>query len=215
LSLWGGSRLFVAIANAFSIIYRTPDRSFLKQNLMAIGMLILFIILIIIMFVTAAVPSFVINAIPGNDGEQFGIFCAGIASSVFVSFILYMFIYLIVPNKKIKFRHIWCGALIAAILLDIFLVLFPLYIRRFMGSFIGLIGFAVILITFFYYFGIILLLGAQINAYFFEQIQPLPEGLGTFLSQAVARLIRTTPVRINTTRYPRPRPRPKSTRRYY
>jgi hypothetical protein len=41
----------------------------------------------------------------------------------------------------------------------------------------------VILLLFFYYFATILILGAQINAYFFEHYKPLSEGLGTYLSQ--------------------------------
>lgn len=100
------------------------------------------------------------------------------------------------PNKKIALKHIWLGAWIAAFLLEIFIVLFPLYIRRFMGSFIGLIGFAIILITFFYYFAVILILGVQINAYFGDRIQPLSEDLGTFLSQAVSRMNKTRTVPI-------------------
>jgi YihY family inner membrane protein len=212
-SLWGGSRLFVAIDQTFTIIYRTTERSFLKQNLIAIGMLILFIIFMIFIFVIAGVPAFVINALPNNDGAQFGIFIAGICISIFLGFIFFLLVYLIVPNKKIKGRHIWCGALLGSILLDIFVVLFPLYIRRFMGSFIGLIGFAVILITFFYYFGLILILGAQINAYFFERIQPLPDGLGTFINKATERLVKR-PTTVPLTQYHQ-YPRPRQTRRYY
>ncbi|CAF1183635.1 unnamed protein product [Adineta ricciae] len=188
-ALWGGSRLFVAIDETFTIFYRTEDRSFLKKNLIAIGMLILFILLIILIIVASAVPSFLINTLPNNGGAQFGIFIAGIVISITILFILFFVIYFVLPNKKMLLKQTWCGALIAAILLDIFLILFPLYVRRFMGSFIGLIGFVVILITFFYYFSIVLLLGAQVNAYFFERIQPLPDGLGTFLHEAVLQML--------------------------
>ncbi|CAF2595208.1 unnamed protein product [Rotaria sp. Silwood2] len=205
-SIWGGSRLFVTIDDVLTIIYRTTSRSFIFQNLLAIAMLILFIFIVIIMFGASGIPSFVINALPNQNGAQFGIFVAGIAVSIVVAFILFMLIYLIVPNKKMKLKHIWLGALIAAFLLDIFIVLFPLYIRRFMNSFLGLIGFAVILITFFYYFSIILILGAQINAYFFELIQPLPDDIGSFLSQTVSRMLRPVTVPIfNNYQYPRPR----------
>jgi uncharacterized BrkB/YihY/UPF0761 family membrane protein len=177
-------------------------------------MLILFLFLVIIMVGVSGAPSFLINVLPGENGAQFGIFAAGIISSILVAFILFMLIYLIVPNRKMKLKHIWCGALIASILLDIFIVLFPLYIRRFMGTFIGLIGFAVILILFFYYFSIILILGAQINAYFFERIQQLPEDLGTFVGQAVTKLIRPTPAPVlNNNIYGRPRrPQPRYSR---
>ncbi|CAF0817810.1 unnamed protein product [Rotaria sordida] len=215
-SIWGGSRLFVTIDNVLTIIYRTTSRSFIFQNLLSIVMLILFIFLIIIMFSASSIPSFVINTLPNRNDAQFGIFVAGIIVSIFIAFILFILIYLIIPNKKMKLKHIWFGALIASFLLDIFIVLFPLYIRRFMGSFLGLIGFAVILITFFYYFSIILILGAQINAYFFERIQPLPDNIGTFLSQAVSRMLRTAPKPIfnnnnNNNQYPRPR----RSQRYY
>ena len=188
-SIWGGSRLFVGIDQVFTIIYRTRQRSFLRQNLIAIGMLILFIIFLVFIFIVGGIPSFVINALPNQNGAQFGIFVAGILISLFLGFIFFILIYLIIPNKKIKGRHMWCGALIAAILLNIFVILFPLYIRRFMNSFIGLIGFAVILITFFYYFGLIVIIGAQINAYFFERFQPFPDGLGTFVRQLFERWV--------------------------
>ncbi|CAF4192683.1 unnamed protein product, partial [Adineta steineri] len=67
--------------------------------------------------------------------------------------------------------------------LEIFIILFPLYVRQFMGNYAGQIGFAVILILFFYYFAIILIIGAQINAYYFEQYPPYPDALGTYLSK--------------------------------
>ncbi len=49
--------------------------------------------------------------------------------------------------------------------------------------FIGQIGFAVILLIFLYYFATILILGAQINAFFFENYKPLVDGLGTYINQ--------------------------------
>lgn len=210
-SIWGGSRLFVAIDQTLTIIYRTRERSFLRQNLIAIGMLILFIIFLVFIFVIGGIPAFAINALPNQNGAQFGIFVAGIVISIFLGFIFFMLIYLIIPNKKIKGRHIWCGALLAAILLDIFVVLFPLYIRRFMDSFIGLIGFAVILLTFFYYFGLIVILGAQVNSYFFERIQPFPDGLGTFISQVFDRMVKRSMITVTQYAYPRPR----QAQRYY
>ena len=48
---------------------------------------------------------------------------------------------------------------------------------------LGQIGFAVILIFFFYYFAIILIVGAQINAHFFEKHPPFDSPLGTYLSE--------------------------------
>ena len=76
-------------------------------------------------------------------------------------------IYFIVPNQRISWRNSWRGAVVASILLNVFLVAFPFYVAHFLGGYAGQIGFAVILLIFFYYFAVILLLGADVNAYLF------------------------------------------------
>src|SRR6267142_4278854 len=56
LAVFGGSRLFIAIEACLDIIYRVPVRKFLRQNLMAFGMLLLFVVLIPIMIFMASAP---------------------------------------------------------------------------------------------------------------------------------------------------------------
>lgn len=181
-ALFGASRLFIAIDKCLTIIYRLPEREFLRENLLAIGMIFLFIILIPLMIAASSAPSALLSIIPGGGGK-FGTFLAGMIFSLLTAFVLFLTIYWIVPNRKMSFRVTWCGALVAATTLEIFIILFPLYVRRFMGNYAGQIGFAVILLLFFFYFATILILGAQINAFFFERYEPLAKGLGTYLSQ--------------------------------
>ncbi|MBV9688554.1 MAG: YihY/virulence factor BrkB family protein [Ktedonobacteraceae bacterium] len=186
LALFGGSRLFVTMEGCLDIIYRVRPRTVIRQNLMAIGMLLLFILLTPIMVIASSGPAVVLsllertplNTIPGI-GFLFSL--GGIAGGLLVAFILFEAIYFIVPNQPISWRSSWKGAVIAAVLLEIFLALFPFYITHFLGGYGGQIGFTVILLLFFYYFAVILLLGAQINA-FFEQVRPLPNDLATFVS---------------------------------
>ena len=52
-----------------------------------------------------------------------------------------------------------------------------------MGDYVGQLGFIIITLLVFYMLGFLFVIGAQINAYFFEQLQPLPKGLGTCLSE--------------------------------
>ena len=181
-ALFGASRLVIAIDNCLTIVYRVPEREFLRENLLAIGMIFLFIILIPLMLAASSAPSALISFIPGGGG-RFGTFLAGMLCSMLIAFVLFETIYWIVPNKKMSFRVTWCGALVAAATLEFFILLFPLYVRKFMGNYAGQIGFAVILLLFLFYFATILILGAQINAFFFEHYEPLAEGLGTYISQ--------------------------------
>jgi YihY family inner membrane protein len=177
----GSSRLFIAIDRCLTIIYRLEERKFLEKNLLAIGMLFLFLILIPLMMAASSTPSLLLDVIP-SAGGRFGTYIAGLVTSLFFSFVLFEIIYLIIPNKKMKFKQTWCGAIVAAGALQLFMILFPLYVQRFMASYTGQIGFAVILLLFLFYAAVILILGAQINAFFFEHIQPLPVPLGSFVS---------------------------------
>ncbi|CAF0761756.1 unnamed protein product [Rotaria sp. Silwood1] len=181
-ALFGASRLFIAIDKCMTIVYRLPQRTFLRQNLLAFGMLFLFIIIIPIMLAASSAPAALISIIPGGGG-RFGTFLAGMIFSLIFGFIFFESIYWFIPNKKMSFKVTWCGALVAACTLEIFIILFPLYVRKFMGNYAGQIGFAVILLLFFFYFATILILGAQINAFFFEHYKPLIDGLGTYISR--------------------------------
>ena len=198
LAIFGGSRLFITIEACLDMIYRVRPRSLIRQNIMAIAMLLLFIILIPIMIVASAGPSFVfsivqntpLKAVPGMN-YLFGL--GGIFGGFIASFILLEAIYFVVPNQRISWRNSWRGAIIAAVALELFLILFPFYTSHFLGGYAGQIGFAVILLLFFYYFAVILLLGAEINAYYFEEVRPLPNDLATFVSTMAGKLNRDFP----------------------
>jgi uncharacterized BrkB/YihY/UPF0761 family membrane protein len=94
---------------------------------------------------------------------------------------LFEAMYIVVPNQKIRWKQSWKGALLAAFLLEIFLILFPFYITHFMGSYTGIMGFILIFLFFFYYFAVILLVGAEVNAFYVEGVRALPDTLANFI----------------------------------
>ncbi|CAF0973620.1 unnamed protein product [Adineta steineri] len=177
----GSSRLFISIDRTLTIIYRVEERNFVRKYVLGIGMLVLFLVLIPIMIFASSAPSILLNFIP-NTGGRFVTYIVGLVTSLCVSFILFEIIYLLVPNRKMTFKNTWCGAIFSAGCLEIFMLLFPLYIKKFMSSYTGQIGFAIILLLFLFYAAVIFIIGAQINAFFFEHIQPLPVSLGSFVS---------------------------------
>src|SRR2546423_1910727 len=107
----------------------------------------------------------------------------GILGSLLVSWILFEVMYMIVPKPHIRFHKSWRGALVAAIALQIYLSLFPLYATHFLNGYIGQVGFALILVIFFYYFAVILLLGAEVNAFFTEGIRQTPDNLAAMVHE--------------------------------
>ncbi len=182
LSMLGASRLFTAIDKCMTIIYRLPERPFLRKHFLAFLMVFFFVILIPLLFILSSAPSVLMSVVSSSVG-RFGLFIAGILSSLFVAFVFFEAIYWIIPNKKMSFKVTWCGALVAACTLEVFIILFPLYVRKDMDTYTAQIGFAIIFIVFLYYFAIIMILGAQINAFFIDNYQPLEHGLGTCISQ--------------------------------
>ena len=178
LALFNGSRLFILIEGIFGIIYHVRHRTFIKQNLMAFGMLILFILLIPIMAFASALPPVVLSILPGSSGIAF---LGSILGVLIASYILFQAIYMVVPNQHISFRNSWLGALVAAIALDIYLTLFPLYIHFVGNGPAGQLGAGILLLIFFYYFAVILLLGAEVNAFFLEGVKATPVDLVTLV----------------------------------
>ena len=172
-AIYYGSRLFVLIEDCFGIIYHLRPRKFIAQNVTAIGMLILFIVLIPISIGAGALTALAISLLPGQ-------FSGGIVNVIqfltgyLAAYLLFQAIYIIIPNQKIRFRKSWLGAATAALLLQLYVVFFPLYIEHFLSGLVAAIGSVVILLIFFYYFSMILILGAEINAFFAEGIKPTP-----------------------------------------
>ena len=190
LALFGGSRLFISMEGYFDIIYHAPTRPLIKQNIMAIIMLLVFLVLAAPMMLAASVPALLqvalqdtfVNQLPGH-GFFFGLFSVFV--SLAISWVLFEAIYMAVPNRPISFHDSWRGAIVAAVLLQLYLLLFPLYVAHFLVSYAdktaGTTGLLVILLFFFYYFAVILLLGAEINAFFAKNIKPTSDNLAAMI----------------------------------
>ena len=200
LSLFGGSRLFVSLEGYFDLIYHTRTRSLLRQNVMALLMLLLFMALTAPMMLAASIPALLkvvlqhtlVTQLPGH-GLLFGLL--SILVSLLIAWVLFEAIYIVVPNQRISFRDSWLGAVVAAVLLQLYLSLFPLYIAHFLFSFTdktaGTTGLLVILLFFFYYFAVILLLGAEINAFYAEGIRTTPDNLANMVHALTSHLSTT------------------------
>lgn len=176
VAFFTGSRLFITLENCFGVIFRLRGRDPLHQNLMAFGMLAIYIILIPIIALSSIIPSAILAAIGPlghNPGVAFVIQVAGIVLAALFAFLLFAVMYIVVPNRPVRLGEVWQGTLVAAVLLTIYNILFPFYESYFLhpGNYGSLAGFAIVILIFFYYLGFILLAGAEVNSWVAGQRQ--------------------------------------------
>jgi membrane protein len=175
-ALYAGSRLFVTIENCFGVVFRLRARTFLRQNVMAIGMLLLYAILIPVVALASIIPSAIMQAL-GSLGRNGVVGLLSDVAGVVISFIfacvLFAAIYIVVPNRPVRFSEAWRGTLVAGALLAIYEIVFPLYLHYALhpGNYGSVAGFAVVILVFFYYLAFILLIGAEVNSWALGQRQ--------------------------------------------
>ena len=184
LAIIGGSGLFVAMEGQFDIIYQVRTRDIVRQYMMAFGMLLVFVLLAPFMLFANSIPSIVHTFIQKTPLGQSQIASSGIGFEILTIFcgflatwVLIEIIYLVVPNQHVSFRESWFGALLAAIANQAYLQLFPYYVTHFLSGYTGTVGFAIIFIFFFYFFAVILLGGAEVNAFYAQGKRALPANM--------------------------------------
>ncbi|TMD56777.1 MAG: YihY/virulence factor BrkB family protein [Chloroflexi bacterium] len=172
-----GSFLFSLMESCFDVIYHLPPRPFVRRHLVAIVMLLLFAVLTPIIILASAAPSFILSLLNVVPPGHVVFRLASIAGSTIFSLILFQAIYVLVPYRHVTFqtlgRHIrnsWRGTLVSTVAMQLGLQLFPIYANSFLNSYVGQVGFVVIMLLFFYLFALVLLLGAEVNAFYAEGI---------------------------------------------
>lgn len=84
----------------------------------------------------------------------------------FIAFAIFAMIYWVMPHVQLRWPSVWPGALLASVLFEISKQLFVWYISTFAqyNTVYGSIGAVIILLSWAFYLGIVVLLGAELNA---------------------------------------------------
>lgn len=176
-SLFAGSRLFVAIETSFNVVFRLHPRSFIRQNVVAILMTLLFVVGGPLLFLASIIPTLILKSlttvVPGPL-ESFLVQVAGLVAGFIVAAALFAAIYVVMPNQKVIWHDVWKGAAVAAGALVIYELLFPIYESLLLhpGNYGSLAGFVILILVFFFYLSFILMLGAEVNAWVLGQRTP-------------------------------------------
>lgn len=184
-ALFFGSRLFTLLEACFDLIYRVPQRPFARKNLMALAMMVLFMVLTPVLVLTSLVPGQLVSLVQHTTSGDTPLLSRimGVVSSLLVSFLLFEVIYTFIPNRqnslKLRLRNSVRGAITGAIVLQIGLLIFPIYIRNFANGLVGQVTSVLAFLIFFYIIALVTLIGAEVNAYFTEGIHPTAQDLIT------------------------------------
>lgn len=175
-ALWSASNGMTALMNAFNVSYEVEDA---RNPIVAKLLSVLFTVVMVVVFgVALALPVF---------GEQIGNYLFGqfglesqfkwvfslikVVLPLIITFIVFVTLYAIAPNVKLKFKSVIPGALFATIVWIGASFLFGYYVSNF-GNYsktYGSIGGVIVLMLWLYLTGFIIIIGAQINAIIHEK----------------------------------------------
>lgn len=175
LLLNNGSGFFANMEGVFNQVYRVQDRNFLMQRVMALAMMLLaglFLVITTTAYSAANILGSASDAVFGALPVQVpakGLVAVliGGAISLVSATVLFMLLYRILPNKAQTWRQVLPGSILATVLFLVLLQIFPLYLQLFGTRFRDYAIFGTFLLFMFYAYlqGLILVLGAELNAY--------------------------------------------------
>jgi len=177
--VWSGSSLFGVMERSFDRIYACPPRAFLRQKLMGVLMMLLFTVLVGVAVGTSALLPLLklLPVVPAWWTQSATLYLVqplvGVASGV----LLFGTLYYAVPNRRGRVAAVWPGAVLAGIAFYLLTLLFPLYLslNRGLNQYGASFTFLFIVLTFFYFLGLITILGAELNAVLWaRRVEPVP-----------------------------------------
>lgn len=123
---FAGSRLFVTLEGCFGIIFRLRGRDPIRQNRMAFGMLVLYLLVAPIVLLISILPTSLVGLIDPHGQSLLGVLLSdGVRLLVWFAAALLFFgvTYALVPHRRRTWRTWranWKGALVAAVLLVLY-----------------------------------------------------------------------------------------------
>jgi uncharacterized BrkB/YihY/UPF0761 family membrane protein len=140
---------------------------------MAFTLLLLSLVLAPLLLVTFLLPTGVERLLNPSGHSLLGtalVTAAGVLIAFLSATLLFALTYALVPHRGHFWQALrpnWRGAVVAATLLMLYELLFPLYTKLVLNpsNYGTIAAFAVVILVFFYYLAFILLLGAEINSW--------------------------------------------------
>jgi membrane protein len=165
--LFTGSNFFANMQSVFDLAYHVPDRNFVVQRVIALGMLIVITVLVIVATTASGIAGLVSSiGLTGSVGPALAM-ALGWFVALVSAVALFVLVYRILPNASQGWRDVLPGALLATVLTAVVSQVFPLYLKFFGGGFAVYAAFGTFLVLTFwlYLLGLVIVLGAELNAF--------------------------------------------------
>ena len=166
--LWSGMGVFNAIRKSLNTAWGIKQpRPFLRERLIEfIMMLGLGAFLLLYVGMTATFNFFQSTNVFGGRFVEGGLFWESmvILASIVIAFVGFLLLYEFIPNTRVPWKHVWVGALMAAVLFEIVKNIFVWFVGKFAtyNLVYGSIGTIIALMTWSYISAVILLFCAKL-----------------------------------------------------
>jgi membrane protein len=179
---WFSSSFWGALDTAFCRIYHRDCRSWVRQKLFALGMLV---VVLLFFVATVSIPALQGLIVGHRDDLPFGlggvrglVYGLSLAGGLVLLFAILCLVYWRVPRGNIPWRCVWPGALGALVAIGVVDYGFPLYLSNVSSLRVGTsFLFVIIVLVWFYLLALILLAGAVVNELRFEGRRGTTEGM--------------------------------------
>jgi membrane protein len=164
---WSASAMFSSVSVAINRAWHTrPHRHFLVRKAGEIGMVLGTGVLLLLSLGASAVVSIIREVSSLPRPELFVLESAGRAGAFVLMLGVFLLLYKLVPRTTTRWRDVWPGALVAAVLFEIARTLFILYLEYFANYRLiyGSIASIVVLLVWVYLSAFIMILGAEFTA---------------------------------------------------
>jgi membrane protein len=179
---WGALGFFGALTTGVGRAFATSTRRpFWQDKLIGLSLLVAAGALALIAVgigLGAGIAARLASDLPGGGtGGRLALNLVGLLVPILLVLVALLVIYRVVPNRRVTFRQVWPGALIATLLFTLLRIGFTWYatdVARY-ESFFGPISTVITLLVFLYFASMVVLLGAEIaRANVLEDDDPAP-----------------------------------------
>lgn len=163
--LWSSLGFLSALESGLNVIYGLPNRGFLHQKLVMLGLLGTALIALLLGLTIVVTSQTALSQIaPGLAHYAAWRIGIGLAISTLTTFAFLLLVYRTLPNTELRTRQVLPGALIGTVLLQLTFESVPLYVRSVEGlPALKAFGGALVLLIWLYLMGNVVLIGGAVT----------------------------------------------------